>query len=107
MVWRSSRQTVSALSTAEAELNAAALGWQIVEGFKVLLQSLGIEEVNTSLLIDNKAALSIAQCGANWRTRYFAVRARRLQEEAERGELTLFHCATATMSAGQTNGWRA
>ena len=30
IVWRSSRQTISALSTAEAELNAATLGWQIV-----------------------------------------------------------------------------
>ena len=31
IVWRSSRQTVSALSAAEAELNAASLAWQIVE----------------------------------------------------------------------------
>ena len=34
ITWRSSRQTVSALSTAEAELNAAALAWQIVEGVR-------------------------------------------------------------------------
>ena len=34
-VWRSSRQTVSTLSTAEAELNAATLGWQIVEGLRL------------------------------------------------------------------------
>ncbi len=99
VVWRSSRQTVSALSTAEAELNAAALGWQIMEGFRVLLQSLGMEGVRPSLLVDNSAALSIAQCGANWRTRYFAVRAKRLQEESERGELQLAHCPQAEMLA--------
>ena len=32
ITWRSSRQSVSTMSTAEAELNAAALAWQIVEG---------------------------------------------------------------------------
>ena len=32
IVWRSSRQTVATLSTAEAEINAATLGWQIVGG---------------------------------------------------------------------------
>ena len=35
LLWRSSRQTVSALSTAEAELTSAALSWQIQEGVRV------------------------------------------------------------------------
>ena len=34
-LWRSSRQTVSSVSTAEAELVAAALAWQILEGFNI------------------------------------------------------------------------
>ena len=38
ITWRSSRQTVSTLSTAEAELYAAALGWQIVEGLRLLIR---------------------------------------------------------------------
>ena len=37
VVWRSSRQSVSALSTAEAELYSATLGWQIVEGLRQLI----------------------------------------------------------------------
>ena len=41
IVWRSSRQTVATLSTAEAELNAATLGWQIVEGLRYLLADFG------------------------------------------------------------------
>ena len=43
IVWRSSRQTVSTLSTAEAELNAATLAWQIVEGVRLLISDLGVQ----------------------------------------------------------------
>ena len=98
MVWRSSRQSVSSLSTAEADLNAAALGWQITEGYR-LLESFGITVPGCKLYIDSHAALSITMCGANWRTLYFAVRARRLQEESERGGLELLHCPTGEMIA--------
>ena len=34
IMWRTSRQTVAALSTAEAELNGAALGWAITVGLR-------------------------------------------------------------------------
>ena len=49
--------------------------------------------------IDNKAALTIAMCGANWRTRYLAVRGHRLHEEHEREAAELLHCPTAEMVA--------
>jgi hypothetical protein len=42
-VWRSTRQTVSALNTAEAELNAASLGWQIVAALRMLMSDFGVE----------------------------------------------------------------
>ena len=99
MVWRSSRQTVSTLSTAEAELNAATLGWQIVEGLRLLLADLGYELPKVKVLIDNQAALTIATCGANWRTRYFAVRGHRLHEEHQLGRAELVHCPTKAMLA--------
>ena len=81
MVWRSSRQTVSALSTAEAELNSAAVGWQIVEGLRLLIAEFGYDLETVTLLVDNKAALTVAECGAQWRTRYFGERAARLHEQ--------------------------
>ena len=99
IVWRSSRQTVATLSTAEAELNAATLGWQIVEGLRYLLADFGIDVPTIKVLIDNKAALTIAMCGAAWRTRYFAVRGHRLHQEYERGRATLLHCPTKDMLA--------
>ena len=43
LVWRSSRQSIIALSTAEAELYAAALGWSIIEGLRHLLEDLAVD----------------------------------------------------------------
>ena len=56
IVWRSCRQTVSALSTAEAELHAAVLGWAITEGLRQLLMDFGIDVPTIYLMIDNAAA---------------------------------------------------
>ena len=97
--WRSSKQSVSALNTAEAELYAATLGWQVVEGVRKLLTNFGIDIPKARIYIDNQAALTIAKCGASWRTRYFATRGHRLQEEHLRGAAELVHCPTAKMIA--------
>jgi hypothetical protein len=99
ITWRSSRQSVSALSTAEAELNAATLGWQILEGLRLLIRDFGIVLPTITVMIDNQAALTIAKCGTNWRTRYFGVRAHRLHEEHEIGRARLSHCPTKVMLA--------
>ena len=80
------------LSTAEAELYSATLGWQIAEGLRQLLSNFGIDIPKVRVIIDNRAAFTIAQCGANWRTRYFAVRGHRLHEEHTRGAAGLLHC---------------
>ena len=99
VTWRSSRASLSALSTAEAELCSAALGWQVTEGIRYMLASLGVVVPSTTVLIDNSAALTAAQLGATWRTRYYAVRAQRLLEEGRRGTATLLYCPTLEMVA--------
>ena len=88
ITWRSSRAALSALSTAEAELCAAALGWQVTEGVRYLLNTLYIYPHRVEVMIDNKAALTAASLGATWRTRYYAVRAKRLLEESQQGRGT-------------------
>ena len=97
--WRSSRAALSALSTAEAELCAAALGWQVTEGVRYLLNTLHIYPRHVEVMIDNKAALTAASLGATWRTRYYAVRAKRLLEETQQGRARLNHCPTKDMVA--------
>ena len=99
IVWRSSRQTVATLSPAEAELNAATLAWQVCEGVRLLISDLGIQIPKVRIMIDNKAALTIAECGASWRTRYFSVRGHRLHEEYTTGRASLEHCKTDVMLA--------
>ena len=51
------------------------------------------------VLVDNKAAITVAECGASWRTRYFSVRGHRLHEEISLGRLQLEHCKTDVMVA--------
>ena len=99
LTWRSSRASLSALSTAEAELCSAALGWQVTEGIRYMLASLGVVVPSITVYIDNAAALTAAQLGATWRTRYYAVRAQRLLEEGRRGTAILLHCPTLEMVA--------
>ena len=94
ITWRSSRAALSALSTAEAELCAAALGWQVTEGIWYLLSTLRIFPKQVDVMIDNKAALTAASLGATWRTRYYAVRAKRLLEENQQGRVQFKYCPT-------------
>ena len=50
-------------------------------------------------MIDNKAALTAASLGATWRTRYYAVRAKRLLEENQQGRAQFKYCPTKEMVA--------
>ena len=99
VLWRSSKQRTAAQSTCEAEVSAAALGFQIVEGLRAILEEWSVTLSKPLLLVDNKSALVLATCGGSWRTRYFAVRAARIADEAECGRLDLRYCRTGSMLA--------
>ena len=96
---RSSRQTNSALSTCESEVEAAAQAFVCVEGLSCLLREWGVSLDPPVLLVDNKSAPTICELGGSWRTRYFAVRAARLAEEYTLGHLSLRYCPTSDMVA--------
>ena len=66
--------------------------WQVTEGVRYLLNTLYLHPAEIKVMIDNKAALTAASFGATWRTRYYAVRAKRLLEEAQQGRARLSHC---------------
>ena len=99
ILWRSSRQTVSALCTAEAELVAASLCWQVIQGMRILLEEWGLVFSHVTIMVDNTAAITIAENGSSWRTRYFGVRGSRMNEEITQGNLKLKHEPTAKMLA--------
>ena len=99
LLWRSSRQTVPALSTAEAELIAASMTWQVLAGVRAFLEELGIVFQHVCIKVDNTAAITIATDGSNWRTRYFSVRGSRINHEILCGTLKLEHEPTLKMLA--------
>ena len=99
LLWRSSRQTVPALSTAEAELIAASMTFQVTQGIRILLEEWGVIFKKVCIKVDNAAALTIATDGCNWRTQYFAVRGSRIMHEIQCGTLALEHEPTLRMLA--------
>ena len=99
LLWRSGRQTVPALSTAEAELIACSMTWAVMAGIRILLEEWDIKFRILTIQVDNTAALTIAADGGNWRTRYFAVRGARVNHEIQCGTLKLEHCPTLKMLA--------
>ena len=71
----------------------------MTEGVRYLLSTLHVHPASIQVLIDNQAALTAATLGATWRTRYYAVRAKRLLEEGAQGRAVLRHCPTKEMIA--------
>ena len=63
VLWRSSRQATSSMSTCEAEVAAAALGFQIVEGLQSMLQEWGVVLEAPRLYQDNQSAITVIETG--------------------------------------------
>ena len=71
---------------------------QIAEGLKSLIVEWGVTVSPPILLVDNRSALTVAENGGTWRTRYFAVREARLQQEHHHGRVVLRYCPTDDMA---------
>ena len=98
ILWRSSKQSTSSLSTCEREVGAAALGFQVVEGLRAVFVEWGVVLDPPALYQDNQSALTVMETGGTWRTRYVTARASRLSEEHR---LKPSLCITA-----QRNSWQ-
>ena len=89
--WESKKQTLMALSTAEAELTAIVEGLQTGRSVRALV-SLLLDGVDLEIYNDNRAAVVLASgSGGSWRTRHLRIRAHCLTEALRLGELTLEH----------------
>ena len=89
--WETRKQSLMALSTAEAELTALVEGLQVGRSVRALVELL-IEKVNLELYNDNRAAIVLASgSGGGWRTRHLRIRASCLAEALKVGEVTLDH----------------
>ena len=83
--WESKKQSLMALSTAEAELTAIVDGLQTGRSVRALIEDLEIYN-------DNRAAIVLGSgSGGGWRRRHLRMRASCLTEALKVGELSLSH----------------
>ena len=98
--WESGRQSLTSLSTAEAELIGLVYGSQVLEAVAVLAEELRQQPCDLSLYGDNAAALAIATGPpTSWRTRHLRLRSAALRERVERGSLHVYHLRGEWMPA--------
>lgn len=81
--WESKKQSLMALSTAEAELTALVEGLQAGRSVRALAELL-LDDVHLGCWL-------ITGSGGGWRTRHLHIRASCLAEAVSKGELTLSH----------------
>ena len=83
--WGSTKQQVTAMSSCEAELDAAIVGLKHSRGiFEVLTEIDERMNIIAELMVDNAAALkSMKYVATNWRNRHFAIRASWIRDAIE------------------------
>ena len=91
IMWKSSRQTTVAISTAESELNAELDGALALLSSGAMLEDLGLGMLAKRLWCDSTSAISISKGASSWRTRHLRVKALWLQERLESEEMALGH----------------
>ena len=92
VVWRSGRQALITLSTAESELLAMTDGAIALKGVECLLADLGFQIGAREIASDSLAALGISSGASSWRTRHLRIRAGWLVEQISHGLIRTRHC---------------
>ncbi|CAE7233153.1 RE1 [Symbiodinium natans] len=91
IMWKSSRQTTTAISTAECELGAELDGALALLSSGAMMEDLGLSDLSKQLWCDSTSAISLSKGASSWRTRHLRVKAMWLQERLEAHELGLGH----------------
>ncbi|CAE7225820.1 GIP [Symbiodinium sp. CCMP2456] len=92
IAWRSARQQLVTLSTAESELLEAVEGMVLGRATKGLLDEMTKDKVVLNLLVDNAAAVSLlGSTTGSWRTRHLRLRSNWLRELIQSKEVNLRH----------------
>jgi hypothetical protein len=91
VAWKSKRQTLVTLSTAEAELVAASALTQFLSHYKVLLEELGDKQDTVAIYEDNRAVLNMCSGDGylSQRTKHIDIRGRHVIEQCRGGAIKL------------------
>ena len=100
VAWRTGKQKMIATSSAEAELQAATEGAQMMISIAALLKDMEVVVDGQRLLVDNLAAICLASHeSSSWRTRHLKLRANWLREQVDQGMIEIQHCPGDKMLA--------
>ncbi|OLQ09932.1 Copia protein [Symbiodinium microadriaticum] len=92
--WRCGRQSLIALSVAEAELIEAINAVQMMQGLAAFTGELHDEPPRMQLRVDNSAAVGLSnESAGTWKTRHLRVRAYHLREAVRLKQLSIVHVA--------------
>ncbi|CAE7245980.1 unnamed protein product [Symbiodinium sp. CCMP2456] len=91
ILWRSSRQSTTALSSAEAELNAILEGSVAMLGVEAMLMDMNEYAEDKIVGSDSMSALSLSAGTGSWRTRHLRIKAAWLQEAISSGVIKSIH----------------
>eukprot|EP00439_Symbiodinium_sp_Y106_P053673 s729_g7.t1 len=92
VLWKAGRQSFVTMSVMEAELYAAAQGYNLLESISSVLQEIEPDAFDKVLAIDNSSAVSMCNGGpGSQRTRHLKVRASFIREAVLSGRLTAKH----------------
>ena len=92
VLWKGKRQSIISLSTAESELIAACEAVVLGQSMQALVSTLGQGVGPMLLLVDNVAAIVLAEGGGSQRTRHLRVRGSFVKDLQDRQELEVQHC---------------
>ena len=90
LVWRSSRQPLVTLSTAESELIEAVEGALLGLSTQGLVEELSMKKPIIEIRVDNQSALALTTGSTgSWRTRHLRLRTNWLKERVASGEIKM------------------
>ncbi|CAE7421078.1 Eef1g [Symbiodinium sp. CCMP2592] len=93
LAWKSSRQSLVTLSTAEAELVSVTEGALIMTNIAAMIEELGWKKLIKLLKTDSTAALAIQKGSGSQRTRHLRIRSSWVAERIDEGDFEAEHCA--------------
>ena len=91
--WKSTRQGMISLSTAESELIAMLDGGVALLSTEAMLGDLQVTVTKKNIATDSTSALAIAGGSSSWRTRHLKIKASWLYENILAGSIAVRHCA--------------
>ena len=88
----SSKQSITAISTCESEIEASHVGLKLGMALRALIEEATGRVVETVLVGDNQAALRILSTEiTRWRTRHFAIRAGWIRDHLRNSKVSVEH----------------